>query len=249
MNMINFNIESSDCILELLILICKIHYNYLGRLEHMKFKTIIFDLDGTLLSTLEDLRDSVNAVLSSNGFPTRSLEEVRNFVGNGVGRLMHLAVPDTCTEEEVSVYLEAFKQHYSLNMKNKTKPYDGIIELLDRLNQKDYNLAIVSNKFDAAVKDLSRDYFGDRIPVAIGESPNVKRKPAPDSVFKALEELGADPEHAIYVGDSDIDVLTAKNAGISSIGVTWGFRSRSVLQEAGADYIIDNPKEIWPIIE
>lgn len=218
-------------------------------MDNMKFKTIIFDLDGTLLSTLEDLRDSVNSVLESNGFPTRSLEEIRTFVGNGVGRLMRLAVPETCTDEEVSVYLEAFKQHYSLNMRNKTKPYDGIIELLDRLIQKQYNLAIVSNKFDAAVKELARDYFGDRIPVAIGESPNVKRKPAPDSVFKAVEELGTDLEHAIYVGDSDIDIITAKNAGIPSIGVTWGFRSRKVLEEAGADYIIDRPNAIWQVIE
>ncbi|NLK27757.1 MAG: HAD family hydrolase [Clostridiales bacterium] len=214
----------------------------------MKYNTIIFDLDGTLLNTLDDLCDSVNAVMQNHGFPIRSLEEVRRFIGNGVGRLMRLAVPEECTDEEVAIYLKEFKEHYELNMENKTRPFDGIMELLLDLNRFNYNMAIVSNKFDVAVKVLAKTYFGNLIPVAIGESANVRRKPAPDSVFTAIKELGAELEKTIYVGDSDIDVETAKNAGIPCIGVTWGFRSREVLRNAGADYLIDTPKELLTLI-
>ena len=214
----------------------------------MKYNTIIFDLDGTLLNTLDDLCDSVNAVMQNHGFPIRSLEEVRRFIGNGVGRLMRLAVPEECTDEEVAIYLKEFKEHYELNMENKTRPFDGIMELLLDLNRFNYNIAIVSNKFDVAVKVLAKTYFGNLIPVAIGESANVRRKPAPDSVFTAIKELGAELEKTIYVGDSDIDVETAKNAGIPCIGVTWGFRSREVLRNAGADYLIDTPKELLTLI-
>jgi len=214
----------------------------------MQYDTIIFDLDGTLLNTLEDLRDSLNAILIQNGFPQRSLEEVRRFVGNGVKTLIRLSVPDTCSDEQVEQLLIQFKEHYGRNMQNKTRPYDGIMELLLDLQRFNYKLGIVSNKFDAAVKSLAKTYFGDLIPVAIGETDQVKRKPAPDSVFEAMRQLGSDPKQTIYVGDSETDVRTAKNAGLPCIGVTWGFRSRQVLRDEGADYLIDTPKELLTLI-
>lgn len=214
----------------------------------MQYDTIIFDLDGTLLNTLEDLRDSLNAILIQNGFPQRSLEEVRRFVGNGVKTLIRLSVPDTCSDEQVEQLLIQFKEHYGRNMQNKTRPYDGIMELLLDLQRFNYKLGIVSNKFDAAVKSLAKSYFGDLIPVAIGETDQVKRKPAPDSVFEAMRQLGSDPKQTIYVGDSETDVRTAKNAGLPCIGVTWGFRSRQVLRDEGADYLIDTPKELLTLI-
>jgi phosphoglycolate phosphatase len=214
----------------------------------MKYNTVIFDLDGTLLNTLDDLTDSLNEILSQNGFPQRSTDEVRRFVGNGVRALMRLSVPERCTDDEVTVCLEAFKENYKHNMQNRTRPFNGIMELLLDLNRFNFKIGIVSNKFDVAVKALAKTYFGDLIPVAIGESPDVKRKPAPDSVFTAVKELGSDLKKTIYVGDSETDVQTAKNAGIPCIGVTWGFRCREVLREAGADFLIDTPKELLTLI-
>ncbi|HCR41505.1 MAG TPA: HAD family hydrolase, partial [Lachnospiraceae bacterium] len=155
---------------------------------------------------------------------------------------------ETCTDEEVAAYLKEFKEHYEQNMENKTRPFDGIMELLLDLHRYSYHTAIVSNKFDLAVKALAKTYFGNLIPVAIGESLNVRRKPAPDSVFTAIKELGSDIKKTIYVGDSEVDVLTAKNAGIPCIGVTWGFRSREVLRDSGANYLIDTPREIFTLL-
>ncbi|HKL80133.1 MAG TPA: HAD family hydrolase [Mobilitalea sp.] len=214
----------------------------------MKYNTIIFDLDGTLLNTLDDLRDSLNDILTQKGYSTRNYEEVKRFVGNGVRNLVRLSVPEQCTEEEVDQCLLEFKEHYKSNMQNKTRPYIGIIELLLDLNRYNYKLAIVSNKYDAAVKSLAKTYFNNLIPVAIGESLEIKRKPAPDSVFEAVKELGSDLEQTIFVGDSETDIQTAKNAGIPCIGVTWGFRCREVLRAAGADYLIDTPKELLTLI-
>ncbi|MGI6067084.1 MAG: HAD family hydrolase, partial [Bacillota bacterium] len=162
--------------------------------------------------------------------------------------LIRLSVPDTCSDEQVEQLLIQFKEHYGRNMQNKTRPYDGIMELLLDLQRFNYKLGIVSNKFDAAVKSLAKTYFGDLIPVAIGETDQVKRKPAPDSVFEAMRQLGSDPKQTIYVGDSETDVRTAKNAGLPCIGVTWGFRSRQVLRDEGADYLIDTPKELLTLI-
>lgn len=213
-----------------------------------KYDTVIFDLDGTLLNTLEDLTDSVNFALTLHGFPCREISEIRSFVGNGVARLMELSTPDGINNPKYEKCLEDFRQHYSGNMQNKTNMYEGIMELLKQLSKKNYKIAIVSNKFDAAVKKLNRIYFGEYIKVAIGESENVSKKPAPDTVFKALEELGSIASKSVYVGDSEVDVKTAKNSGIVCIGVTWGFRGREVLEERGADYIIDKPEELLKII-
>lgn len=214
----------------------------------MKFNTVIFDLDGTLLNTLDDLRDSLNEVLASKGYALRTLEEVRRFVGNGVRNLVRRSLPAECTDDEVTLIMEEFKENYKHNMQNKTRPYNGIMELLLDLNRFNYKIAIVSNKYDAAVKELSRTYFGNLIPVAIGETSEIKRKPAPDSIYTAVKELGSDLRFTVLVGDSETDVRTAKNAGIPCIGVTWGFRCREVLRREGADYLIDTPKELLTLM-
>lgn len=213
-----------------------------------KYDTIIFDLDGTLLDTIEDLTDSVNFALSMYGFPCRKMEEVRSFVGNGVARLMELSIPDGLNNPQYEKCLSDFRNHYSENMQNKTDAYKGIMELLAQLSKDEYKIAIVSNKFDKAVKELNEVYFGEYIKVAIGESENVAKKPAPDTVFKALEELGSTADKTVYIGDSEVDVKTAKNSGIVCVGVTWGFRDREVLEQKGADYIIDKPQELLKII-
>ncbi|MGI6085319.1 MAG: HAD family hydrolase [Acetivibrionales bacterium] len=213
-----------------------------------KYDTIIFDLDGTLMDTLEDLKDSVNYALELCGFQKRSTDEIRRFLGNGVGRLIELCVPDGLTNPLYKKCLDSFKKYYSENMRNKTKPYRGIIELLEQLKRKKYKLAVVSNKFDGAVKGLVKEFFGEYIQVAIGESEYISRKPAPDTVIKALEELGSSPERTVYVGDSEVDVKTAKNSGLKCVGVTWGFRDREVLVKEGADYMIDEPEELLSIV-
>lgn len=214
-----------------------------------KYDTIIFDLDGTLLDTLEDLKDSVNYAMSFYGFPERSLEEVRTFVGNGVGKLIELSIPGGISNPLFEECLKTFRDHYSQNMQNKTAPYSGIHEMLKKLRDKGYKLAVVSNKFDSAVKSLVQDYFGEYIEVAVGESDNVSRKPAPDTVIKALAELGSVPEKAVYVGDSEVDAMTAKNSNLAFVGVTWGFRTREVLKEQGAKNIIDEPGQLLSGLE
>lgn len=214
----------------------------------MKFETAIFDLDGTLLDTLDDLMNSANFAMREHGFPERERNEIRQFVGNGVGMLIKRAVPAGTDIEPEEECLDVFRKHYSEHKEDNTAPYDGIIPALLKLKEAGIKTAVVSNKFDKAVKELCKPFFGDLIPVCIGERENVRRKPCPDSVFEALKELGTKKETAIYIGDSDTDVLTAKNAGLPCIGVTWGFRDRDVLEKAGADYIIDNPEELLTII-
>lgn len=209
-----------------------------------KIKTVIFDLDGTLLNTLDDLKDSVNATLSAYGFPERSLDEVRKFVGNGVARLMELAVPWQLENEQAKEMLEFFKMHYAKNCNHKTRPYDGILTLLEQLKNQGYQLAIVSNKFDAAVKDLNQLYFSKFIDVAVGQREGVRRKPFPDTVNIALEEVGCSAEEVLYIGDSEVDVETAKNAGLRLLAVDWGFRTRDELVRSGAQYIAEKPEDI-----
>ena len=215
----------------------------------MKYNTVIFDLDGTLLNTLEDLGDSVNFALKSFGYPTRTYEEIRSFVGNGVKDLVTKAVPDGTDEETTLKCLQTFKDHYKTNMQNKTAPYDGIIDLLEELNSKDVKLAIVSNKYDFGVKNLNKYYFKDLIPVAIGEREGVRRKPAPDTVLTAMKELNAQKESTLYVGDSGSDMITAQNAGVKGVGVTWGFRDAKSLKESGADFLVDSPAQLLDIAQ
>jgi len=213
------------------------------------YDTIVFDLDGTLIDTLEDLKDSVNYAMNVYGFPERSLEEIRTFVGNGVGKLIERAIPDGIENPLYKECLKVFQDHYSKNMQNKTAPYNGIKELLAELKDRGFKMAVVSNKFDSAVKELVKEFFGDYIKVAIGESENVSRKPAPDTVIKALAELGSAPDKSVYVGDSEVDVMTAKNSKLTCIGVTWGFRTREVLEKEGAQYIIDEPHQLLSILD
>ena len=199
-------------------------------------KAVLFDLDGTLLDTLGDLHAAVNHVLKQFGYPERTIEEVCRFVGNGAGRLIHLAVPEGAEEAPV---LAAFQTYYAAHCDILTKPYDGIVEVLSVLGQT-YPLAVVSNKPDRAVKELANIYFPQLY--ARGESTDCPRKPAPDMVFKAMQALGA--ERCIYVGDSDVDILTAKNAGVPCLSVTWGFRTEAELRAAGAQYFCHDPKEL-----
>lgn len=211
--------------------------------------TVIFDLDGTLLDTLEDLADSTNYALTSLGLPVRQISEVRNFVGNGVEVLIERAVEGRLSVEQEQECLALFKRHYSENMNNKTRPYAGMLDLIRRLLEREYRIAIVSNKFDSAVKELNVTYFESLFPVAIGASETVAKKPAPDSVFEALAQLGSSGERAIYIGDSDVDVMTAHNAGLPCVGVTWGFRDRELLLSVGAEYIIDKPEDLLLVLD
>ena len=209
----------------------------------MKYNAILFDLDGTLLNTLDDLADSCNFALAQCGFPQRDIEEVRRFVGNGVGKLIGRAVPGGTTPEDFDRCLKLFKEHYAHNMQNKTAPYPGVVDMLNRLNGQGYKLGIVSNKFDAAVKALCAHHF-PAVPVAIGESDTVAPKPAPDGINTALTDLDAPIGRALFVGDSEVDVQTAQNAGIEFLAVDWGFRTQAALIEAGATQVVSSAEEL-----
>ena len=214
----------------------------------MKYKTLIFDLDGTLLNTLLDLASSVNYAMRECGFCERTTDEVRRFIGNGVEVLIRRAVPEGTSEEEYKKALDVFKTHYKQNSRNKTAPYDGICDILKRLKADGYKLAIVSNKVDFAVKDLRDEFFNGLIDVAIGDSDATPTKPEPDMVYKAIEELGADIESCIYIGDTDVDIETAKNSGMDCISVSWGFRTRKELEEYGATMIADCAEDILKFV-
>ena len=205
---------------------------------------ILFDLDGTLLDTLEDLKDAVNHALRSHGYPERTLEEVRCFVGNGAYRLNRLAAPETASEAEVQALFSTFRSFYDANCRIKTRPYAGIPEALEALKKR-FPVAIVSNKPDSAVKTLCADYFPGLY--ALGEAADCPRKPAPDMVYKAMAVLGA--EKCLYVGDSEVDVRTAKNAGVPCLSVLWGFRNRQELTEAGAEAFCEHTEELIAKIE
>ena len=210
---------------------------------------MIFDLDGTLLNTLEDLTDSVNYALAACCMPLRTLDEVRNFVGNGVGNLIARAVPAGMDEDGCRHCLDIFRAHYLVNMENKTAPYPGARDLLAQLASEGRRLAVVSNKPDRAVKGLVLNHFDSLIPVAVGERLGMARKPARDMVLLALEELGANIGQAVYVGDSEVDLETAKNAGLPCISVAWGFRERSFLLERGATRVADSMEALYRTLE
>ena len=215
----------------------------------MKKTTVVFDLDGTLLDTLKDLAEAVNYALRKQGMPERTLEEVRRFVGNGVRLLMIRAVPDGESNPLFEETFDLFKTYYGEHCNDNTKPYDGIMELLSTLKEKGYAVAIVSNKIDFAVKELNELYFKGIVPVAIGEKEGIRRKPAPDTVFEALKELGKTKEEAVYVGDSDVDIETAKNAGMPCISVLWGFRDKEFLDEHGATHYAKNAEDVLRLVE
>ena len=210
----------------------------------MKKMAILWDLDGTLLNTLEDLADGTNAAMAHFGFPARTLEEVRRFVGNGARRLIQQAVPEDTCEEKVEEVLRWFQSYYADHCQIKTRPYDGVLEALEELKALGYPMAVVSNKPDSAVKPLAQQYFPGLY--ARGESSDCPRKPAPDMVFKAMEALGV--EACIYVGDSEVDVLTAQNAAIPCLSVLWGFRDAADMKTVGAEHFCDDPADLVQIL-
>ena len=205
---------------------------------------ILFDLDGTLLNTLEDLRDAVNFVLRSYGCPERTLEEVRTFIGTGAKNLIRKALPGKENDPPLEQVLADYQVYYNAHSQVKTRPYDGILEALTYLRAK-YPVAIVSNKPDVPVKSLCKDYFGDVY--ALGEIADLPRKPAPDMLYKAMKDIGVD--RCIYVGDSEVDVITAGNAGAPCLSVTWGFRDQACLEAAGGKHFCHDPKDLVAKLE
>ena len=214
----------------------------------MKYKAVIFDLDGTLLNTLEDLMDAVNYALTKYGYPARTLSEIRAFVGNGVRKLMERALPDGADNPQFELLLGAFRTYYTAHCEDKTHAYDGVIDLMEQLKAAGLKMAIVSNKLDSAVKDLNQSYFKDYVQTAIADKEGVRKKPAPDMVEQALLELQCEKKDTVYIGDSDVDIQTAANAGLACICVSWGFRDASFLRECGAAVIADTPQEVFYLI-
>lgn len=214
----------------------------------MSYKAVLFDMDGTLLDTLEDLCDSTNHALAQMGYPLRGIEEIRRFIGNGAEKQIRRAVPEGTSEGKIMETLAAFRAYYQDHCQIKTKVYDGLLDVLSELKEKGVKMAVVSNKPDAAVKKLSREYFGDRLDYAIGPSDGVRCKPYPDMAEEALKALGVEKKDAVFVGDSEVDVQTGLNAGLDVIAVSWGFRSREVVIEAGAKMIADDASELEKFI-
>ncbi len=215
----------------------------------MKKTAIIWDLDGTLLNTIEDLKNATNYVLRTFGYPERTLDEVRQFVGNGARRLFELALPQSCGEEEIDRALECFEAYYDDHCREHTGPYPGIPEALKALKEAGYPMAVVSNKPDSAVQILCRDYFGEVFTTTRGERRGCPRKPAPDMVLQTAEKLGVAPDRCIYVGDSDVDIRTAKNSGMVCLSVLWGFRDRALLEESGAEHFCDDPAKLMDTVQ
>lgn len=212
----------------------------------MRYQTYVFDLDGTLLDTLGDLAASTNYALRTHGMPEHSLDDVRRFVGNGVRVLMERAVPQGAENPQFEAAFQTFRTHYMQHSLDSTKPYDGILETLEALKAEGCRLAVVSNKMMAATQELCRHFFSDTIEVAIGEheAQGIRKKPAPDTVNEAFRQLGVGKERAVYVGDSDVDILTARNSGLPCISVLWGFRDRDFLIQHGAETFISAPSEL-----
>ena len=210
----------------------------------MKYKAVIFDLDGTLLDTLEDLASATNWALAANNFPTRTVEEVRWFVGNGMRRLIEQAVPQGTSLEALEKVMASFNESYASHTNEKTDLYPGVKELLLDLRKTGCTTAIVSNPPNYGVQNLRKQYFAGLVDGAMGEHPPISRKPAPDMVFAIMKELGLEIKDCIYVGDSDVDLATAKNAGIPCIGACWGFRGKAFLMEHGCEMLADEVKDV-----
>ena len=229
----------------------------------MNHKAAVFDLDGTLLDTLQDLADAVNYALKVRNLPERSIDEVREFVGNGIVNLIVRARPggtvtdtfDTIKDDKQAValhemLLDDFKKFYGAHCEDNTKPYDGILDVLRELKCRGIKIAVVSNKADFAVKKLCPAYFGDLVDVASGEDEahGIGKKPAPEMVYRALDEIGVGVDDAIYIGDSDVDIDTARNSGMPCISVLWGFRNREFLVSHGADIFVEEPEQLLELI-
>lgn len=216
----------------------------------MKYKAVIFDLDGTLLNTLEDLCDAVNHTMNLYGYPERTIDEVRRFVGNGVDRLITLCVPGGENDPKLTEAILEYRAYYTAHSEIKTKPYDGITELIEKLKNDGIKTAVVSNKLHKATKELCAKYF-PCIEVVCGEreSEGIRRKPYPDTVIESAKELGVPLEKTVYVGDSEVDVMTSRNAGVDCISVLWGFRDREYLAENGATVFANTAEELYKIIK
>lgn len=208
----------------------------------MNKSAVIFDLDGTLLDTLDDLVNAVNYILKKYGFPERSVAAIRRFLGNGARDLVRRSVPETIEGEEFEKILADYMEYYNAHSRIETKPYPGVLELLSELKRNGINTAVVSNKPDMTVKSLCKEYFGDRLDFALGDRPDIKKKPAADPILLAMKELGC--ERAVYVGDSEVDILAAKNAELPCVSLTWGFRDREILEEYGAVTFAGNSNEL-----
>ena len=213
------------------------------------FKVAIFDLDGTLLNTLDDLANACNYALNKFYFPTHDVESYKKFIGNGIFKLVERAMPDDKKDREtVENVLKAFSDYYNEHMMDMTKPYGGIINLLDELRGSGIKLAVVSNKKHEFAIEIVKKYFGDRLNVILGHRENYNAKPDPVSVLEIIDKFNVLKDECIYIGDSNVDILTARNAGVQCIGVSWGFRGKQELADAGADYLVDNTKELKNII-
>lgn len=217
-----------------------------GERTMKRYSTVIFDLDGTLLDTLEDLTNAVNQALRECGYPEHTMEEVKDYVGNGIGLLIQRALPAECDAdpEAYEMTLQAFKSFYALHNNDCTAPYEGILEMLGRLKGRKVHVAVVSNKNDPNVKALCAAHFPDLVELAVGEQQGVRRKPEPDSLLYAMKQFRAKKEKTLYVGDSDVDLQTAKNAGVDCAAVLWGFRSEEHLRRAGAQWLFATPEEL-----
>ena len=204
----------------------------------------VFDLDGTLLSTLGDLAASCNHALRANGMPERTIDEVRRFVGNGVKKLMERAIPGGLDNPLFEKTFADFRQHYMHHNLDTTCPYPGVMEMLESLRSRGKKVAVVSNKFYAATQALCKHFFGDLVDVAIGEREGIRKKPAPDTVNEALAQMNVGKERAVYIGDSDVDIMTANNCGMPCISVLWGFRDYDFLVEHGATIFVTSPLQL-----
>ena len=209
----------------------------------MRYTTVLFDLDGMLLNTIDDLTDAVNRTLARFDLPQRTRGEVRSFVGNGARLLMERAAPEV-TGERFEELLESYKADYDANCRVKTAPYPGVDELLQALKDAGVRTGLISNKPDSAVQPLYEAFFADTIDVAVGEREGIRRKPAPDTVLSAMEQLGAKPGETLYVGDSEVDIQTARNAGVACASVAWGFRNPSFLLAHGAKRLFLSAREL-----
>jgi len=214
----------------------------------MQYQLAIFDMDGTILNTLQDLTNSLNAALAKSGYPQHTAEEVRFFVGNGIRKLIERGVPAGTPVEQIDTVHHDFTAHYQVHCADTTQPYDGIPELLQTLRRAGCKTAVVSNKADYAVQELCKQYFDGMFDFAVGEREQILKKPAPDSVNEVLQKLQIDRRQAVYIGDSDVDIQTAKNAAMDGIFVEWGFRSKEFLLEHGAVLTVSTPNEIAHII-
>ncbi len=213
-----------------------------------KYDLLVFDLDGTILNTLEDLTDSLNVTLTLHGYPQRRQSEVRSFVGNGIRLLIRRAVPEELSETGLDLLYQEFISYYQQHCMDKTRPYEGIPELLRQVRDRGYRTAVVSNKADSAVKILCDQYFKGLFDWMAGEQSGILRKPAPDSVNRILDSLHISRDRAVYIGDSDVDIKTAQNAGMDGIIVTWGFKDPEFLRDRGAGCLVSDPGEIMGLI-